>query len=628
MLTIEDLGVSFEKKVQSGCEFAPDSKRSSLNRVIQHPAEIQIEANMLIHQKVSWPVISKTLTSLSAPICQSKLLLAAIDQLVAEEELLRRPTIHKIAMLSVIEDRNDQNELVLQTKFSSDSGVSLHSWGSSEATEVKSGESIAGSGEGGGGGGGRGHTRLLETYANLMDEISDTLHEYDTFVIRATTIVAADRGAPVELYHELHGHGSHKVLFITGWAGSCDNWRFQTEFFGHHGAFEVCIYENRGSGFSSDPKTQYAMRDMAQDAVDLMDQLGWESAHVVGVSMGGMVCGQLRNIECEDDLQIKQLTQIAQELALLAPSRIQSLTLSSTSASRSLPPLRYIPWIIATFTKILLGLEKVKNMMPFFLYSQRWLNAPAPPNTGFSSNLEYMLKFHGGRIDSRPPQSFIAAIRQLCGIISFHISKQRLTELRNYFLHSRIPALVIHGTEDALVHLRASWNLASSLGARLVVFEGRGHALNHEDIDLFNRILLRHFYSAILGTADAVVGQPQQQLFSATNLEVEQRAKAMIENLKRQMVGFRAWICWLFGKTWDASAIVPIVEWLPFAQMKSEQKPELQAKINSTTAVTEKAVSEDGSVTTTAVVSHIQDHTGVLTSAVSRMTAEISHSEK
>ncbi|KAJ3094096.1 hypothetical protein HK100_006280, partial [Physocladia obscura] len=431
------------------------------------------------------------------------------------------------------------------------------------------------------------------------------------FVIRATTIVAADRGAPVELYHELHGHGSHKVLFITGWAGSCDNWRFQTEFFGQHGAFEVCIYENRGSGFSSDPKTQYAMRDMAQDAVDLMDQLGWESAHVVGVSMGGM---------------------IAQELALLAPSRIQSLTLASTSASRSLPPLRHIPWIISTFTKILLGLEKVKNMMPFFLYSQRWLNAPAPPNTGFSSNLEYMLKFHGGRIDSRPPQSFLAAIRQLSGIISFHISKQRLIELRNYFLRSRIPALVIHGTEDALVHLRASWNLASSLGARLVVFEGRGHALNHEDIDLFNRLLLRHFYSAILGTANAVVGQPQQQLFSATSLEVEQRAKAMVENLKRQMVGFRAWIWSLFGRTWDASAIVPIVEWLPFVHMKSEQKPhQLQAKVDLTAAIAEKSFSKDVlavSTVSTIAVSHTQDHTGVLTSAASRITAEISNSEK
>ncbi|KAI8833593.1 hypothetical protein BJ741DRAFT_579465 [Chytriomyces cf. hyalinus JEL632] len=175
------------------------------------------------------------------------------------------------------------------------------------------------------------------------------------------TTVAVDRGIPVDLYHEIHGNGKHKVLFITGWAGSCDNWRFQTEFFGRHGT-----------------------------------------------------------------------------------------------------------------------------------------------RAGFTSNLDYMLKFHGGRIDSRPPQSFSSALRQLSGIISFRISSARLDEPKIYFLRSSIPAMVIHGTEDALVHLRSSWDLARMLGARLV-FEGR-HALNHEDTELFNRLLLRHFYTAILPSSNVTSG--------------------------------------------------------------------------------------------------------------------------
>ncbi|KAJ3264080.1 hypothetical protein HDU77_009378 [Chytriomyces hyalinus] len=367
-------------------------------------------------------------------------------------------------------------------------------------------------------------------------------------VTKVMTTVAVDRGIPVDLYHEIHGNGKHKVLFITGWAGSCDNWRFQTEFFGRHGDFEVCIYENRGSGFSSSPPKNYSMQDMAKDAVDLMNQLGWSSAHVVGVSMGGM---------------------IAQELALLAPARIKSLTLASTCSARAMPPMKHIPWLISSFTKIALGIEKVKNLMPFFLYSQRWLNLPAPANSGFTSNLDYMLKFHGGRIDSRPPQSFSSALRQLSGIISFRISSARLDELKNYFLRSSIPAMVIHGTEDALVHLRSSWDLARMLGARLVVFEGRGHALNHEDTELFNRLLLRHFYTAILPSSNATSGSGLGMVEEAARragwwlTEGEFRAKAAMERMRNQMLGFREWLISFFCQKVDLLASKVEIEWLP-----------------------------------------------------------------
>ncbi|KAJ3392212.1 hypothetical protein HDU80_010913 [Chytriomyces hyalinus] len=367
-------------------------------------------------------------------------------------------------------------------------------------------------------------------------------------VTKVMTTVAVDRGIPVDLYHEIHGNGKHKVLFITGWAGSCDNWRFQTEFFGRHGDFEVCIYENRGSGFSSSPPKNYSMQDMAKDAVDLMNQLGWSSAHVVGVSMGGM---------------------IAQELALLVPARIKSLTLASTCSARAMPPMKHIPWLISSFTKIVLGIEKVKNLMPFFLYSQRWLNLPAPANSGFTSNLDYMLKFHGGRIDSRPPQSFSSALRQLSGIISFRISSARLDELKNYFLRSSIPAMVIHGTEDALVHLRSSWDLARMLGARLVVFEGRGHALNHEDTELFNRLLLRHFYTAILPSSNATSGSGLGMVEEAARragwwlTEGEFRAKAAMERMRNQMLGFREWLISFFCQKVDLLASKVEIEWLP-----------------------------------------------------------------
>ncbi|KAJ3076070.1 hypothetical protein HDU98_005762 [Podochytrium sp. JEL0797] len=417
---------------------------------------------------------------------------------------------------------------------------------------------------------------LLASVTSLVYQSTRRIVHRDAVVTKALTTVGIQRETPVSLYHELHGHGKHKLLFITGWAGSCDNWRFQTDFFGQHGDFEVCIYENRGSGFSSAPKANYQMRDMAQDAVDLMDQLGWKKAHVVGVSMGGM---------------------IAQELALLAPSRVESLTLASTCASHALPPIRNIPWLLSSFTQILFGLAKPKNLMPFFLYSRRWLNLPAPRDSGYSSNLEYMLKFHGGRIDSRPPQSFVSAIRQLMGIVSFHISKDRLMGLKQYFLKSAIPAMVIHGTEDALVHLKASWNLATLLGARLVVFEGRGHALNHEDIDLFNRLLLRHFYTAILaagapGVAGAGIRNSSLEeaarragWFWKQNVvgTLEKQAAATVARIQGNMVGVTEWIVGMLFRKKDGAAVKPLAveEWYLWEQDPShdESASELASRL-------------------------------------------------
>ncbi|KAJ3413897.1 hypothetical protein HDV05_007339 [Chytridiales sp. JEL 0842] len=289
---------------------------------------------------------------------------------------------------------------------------------------------------------------------------------------------------------------------MMGWAGSCDNWKFQTDFFGKHGDFQVCIFENRGSGLSSSPKRNYSMSDMAHDALDLITHLGWKDkdVHVVGVSMGGM---------------------IAQELALLMdPKRIKSLTLASTASRCRLPPLRNMGWIMTAFAKIALGLASVKEKMPHFLYSQQWLKSPAPSGSGFASNLEYMLKFHGCRIQSRPPQSFKSALAQLYGILQHNIHPPRLQLLRDRL---SIPAMVIHGTEDALVHLRNAWHLAKNIGARLVVLEGRAHAVNHEDIDTFNRLLLRQFYIGMLGVGRAEEAAKRAGWFLSSSRKQQQQ---------------------------------------------------------------------------------------------------------
>ncbi|TPX35320.1 hypothetical protein SmJEL517_g02197 [Synchytrium microbalum] len=286
----------------------------------------------------------------------------------------------------------------------------------------------------------------------------------------------------------------------AGWAGSCDNWKYQTEFFGGHRDYQVCIYENRGSGFSDAPAKNYQMSDMAKDALELLGQLGWDnkSVHVVGVSMGGM---------------------IAQELALLAPKTMQSLTLASTHAGGGLPPIRQIPFILTALSRIALGLESLSESVPHLLYSRHWLKEMKWPGV---TNLEAIKRFHKDRVDGRPPQSITAAMKQLWGIIRHRVEEERLQGLGETLQKAGVPSMVVHGSEDALVHIRNSLHVARNLKSKLVFFEGRGHALNHEDVSGFNSLLLRHFESSSVrqhstSNATSVIATTPQGTFTSNS---------------------------------------------------------------------------------------------------------------
>jgi pimeloyl-ACP methyl ester carboxylesterase len=75
-------------------------------------------------------------------------------------------------------------------------------------------------------------------------------------------------------------------------------WQRQTKDFGHDRASEysVLIFDNRGMGESDKPLIRYSTSEMAKDAVELFDHLGWtreRELHVIGISMGGMISQEL-----------------------------------------------------------------------------------------------------------------------------------------------------------------------------------------------------------------------------------------------------------------------------------------------------------------------------------------------
>lgn len=76
------------------------------------------------------------------------------------------------------------------------------------------------------------------------------------------------------------------------------SWQRQTKDFGHDQSskYSCVIFDNRGMGESDKPLMRYSTSEMAKDAFELLNHLGWTSKrqlHVIGISMGGMIAQEM-----------------------------------------------------------------------------------------------------------------------------------------------------------------------------------------------------------------------------------------------------------------------------------------------------------------------------------------------
>lgn len=94
----------------------------------------------------------------------------------------------------------------------------------------------------------------------------------------------------IELYYETSGEGQ-PVLFIHGLGSSTRDWEYQTLFFSKQ--YQVITFDLRGHGQTEKPPGPYTMSQFASDAAALIQSLHLPPAHVVGLSLGGMVAFQL-----------------------------------------------------------------------------------------------------------------------------------------------------------------------------------------------------------------------------------------------------------------------------------------------------------------------------------------------
>jgi pimeloyl-ACP methyl ester carboxylesterase len=195
-------------------------------------------------------------------------------------------------------------------------------------------------------------------------------------------------------------------------------------------------------------RAPYTLEDMAKDALGVLDALGIAKAHVVGVSMGGM---------------------IAQRVALAAPQRVASLTsIMSTSGARGLPEPR--PRVIRALLGRPSGPGK-EAIIDHYVRLFGVIGSPAWPQPE-----AVMRERIGMGVDrSHHPAG---TVRQLLAVAAD-------TELRAREL-GRIaaPTLVMHGKADPLVPYPCGEDTARRIpGARFVGIEGMGHDLPPQAVE-------------------------------------------------------------------------------------------------------------------------------------------------
>ncbi|MDX6728304.1 MAG: hypothetical protein QOK49_3109 [Baekduia sp.] len=236
-----------------------------------------------------------------------------------------------------------------------------------------------------------------------------------------------------ELFHQRTGTGE-PLLLIQGMSGTHLTWG-EPLIDDLTRDFDVITYDHRGIGRSARVDDPFSVVELAEDAAGLLDALGVESAHVLGISMGGMV---------------------AQELALRHPERIRTLTLGCTYCGG--PDGRLAPQ--ATIERLTAGMMSGDRELAI--------------RTGFEINVSAGFAAQEGSYDTframaKALPAAVPVIMLQMQAIAQHDTSARLASLG-------VPTLVIHGDEDEMLPVENGRQIAALIpGARLEILEGVGH---------------------------------------------------------------------------------------------------------------------------------------------------------
>lgn len=274
--------------------------------------------------------------------------------------------------------------------------------------------------------------------------------EFPDLILGDTGIV---RSAAMEIWYESIepiDQPKDVILLIMGLGGTALEWpNFFVEPLIAEG-YHVIRFDNRGTGLSTWTEHDFGISDMATDAIAVLDGLEIESAHIVGMSMGGM---------------------IAQQLAIDYPDRVRTLTSYSSSANVKDPALpsithKVLVAMVATAIRYHFSCSDINSI--YTVLGLRKILALNIPEKRKKALVEQTL--FNEKIRRRGnPNALIQHTQAIFG------SGSRYEGLKNI----NMPALVIHGIKDPLIPVEHGSKTASIIpDAKLLLLDDLGHDIN------------------------------------------------------------------------------------------------------------------------------------------------------
>ena len=254
----------------------------------------------------------------------------------------------------------------------------------------------------------------------------------------------------IDIYYEIAGKGE-PLLFINGTGGDLRNKPniFDSPLVKN---FELLAHDQRGFGQTSKPDKPYSMAGYADDAAGLLNELGWDRCHVIGISFGGMV---------------------AQEFALRHPQRVNRLALMCTSsggAGGSSYPLHELEGLPPE--------ERARKSIGIsnLHWDEEWQEKHSDI---YKSALE--LRLAGIKFVKQNPDFIVGSKRQLEARME-HNTWDRLPGLT-------MPVGIFGGKYDGIAPPANQKNLQQAIpGSILEMFEG-GHVFHLQDRSAWSRII-------------------------------------------------------------------------------------------------------------------------------------------
>jgi len=254
------------------------------------------------------------------------------------------------------------------------------------------------------------------------------------------------------LSYRLSGEQGAPVIFIMGFGMPGAVWGPQVDELRRD--HRCCHFDHLGIGESDRGPFLRTVPAMADDAIRILDDLAWDRAHVVGVSMGGM---------------------IAQELALRAADRCRSLTLIATHGGARVASLPTWKGMRLFVEGLFGGRKRRMRSLPRLLYPDEFLESIG--SNALRSHLEV-------RLGHPPPLRTVFG--QLYAVWR-HSTESRLPRIV-------LPTLLVRPGKDILIRPTQTDRLARRIpNARVLRFDDAGHGVTFQKAAELNEALREHF---------------------------------------------------------------------------------------------------------------------------------------